>query len=222
MHRDLPEQLASRLSGPLPGPMIGSRFEPSPRLGGHYDQWPPDARQAAVLILLYPHADGWYIPFTVRPTHLPDHAGQICLPGGAIEPGEPSSHAAIREFHEEMGDSDLPIRLLGRLSMIYVRASNFCVDPWVGVADRRPVWSPSPVEVEQILEIPLDHLLDPNTLGCHERHDRDQRYEAPHFGWESHQIWGATCMILGEFVTVVEETTKTEGRRQNVNCKLQK
>jgi 8-oxo-dGTP pyrophosphatase MutT (NUDIX family) len=196
--------------------MVGSRFEPSPRLGHHYDQWPSDARQAAVLILLYPHADRWYIPFTIRPNHLPDHPGQICLPGGAIEPGEPSGQAAIREFHEEMGDPDLLIRLLGRLSTIYVRASNFCIDPWVGVADRQPLWSPSPVEVDQILEIPLDHLLDPATLGCHERHDRGERYEAPHFAWESHQIWGATCMIVGEFVTVVEETIM----KANAKCKM--
>ena len=31
------------------------------------------------------------------------------------------------------------------------------------------------------------------------------RYVAPHFAWQEHRIWGATCMILGELVTLLEE-----------------
>jgi len=199
------EALAERLARPLPGPMVASRFEPQPRLWRHYDQAPPTARQAAVLILLYPHEDRWHLPLTLRPSHLPDHAGQISLPGGAVELGETGDQAAIREFHEELGALGEAMELLGRLSPIYVHASNFRVEPWVGVMDHRPTLTPNPAEVEQLLEIPLDHLLDPNNFGSHERHDRGHTYSAPHFAWQTHRIWGATCMILGEFVTIVEE-----------------
>ena len=83
MNSDLPELLAARLSQPLPGPMVGSRFEPRPRLGRHYGCSPPDARPAAVLLLLYPHQERWHVPLTLRPEHLPAHAGQVSLPGGA-------------------------------------------------------------------------------------------------------------------------------------------
>jgi len=55
MNRRLPELLALRLPGRLPGPMVGSRFEPRPRPGRRYDRPPPHARPAAVLALLYPH-----------------------------------------------------------------------------------------------------------------------------------------------------------------------
>lgn len=197
-------QLKARLADALPGPMVGSRFESRPRFGRHYDQFPAEARRAAVLVLFYPWQDTWYVPLTLRPAHLPDHPGQIGLPGGAIEGHETGSQAAIREFHEELGAEGLPIELLGPLSPIYVHASNFRIEPWVAATTVRPDWSPNPVEVEQLLEIPLLHLCDPATLGCHERQYQGQSYTAPHFAWQSHRVWGATCMILGELVTLLE------------------
>jgi len=203
------EQLQSRLAQPLPGPMVGSRFESRPRFGRHYDQFPAQARRAAVLVLLYPWQAQWFLPLTVRPAHLPDHPGQIGLPGGAIEAGETSRQAAVREFHEELGATGLAIELLGALSSIYVHASNFRVEPWVAVAAQRPGWAPNPIEVEQLLEVPLAHLCDPVNLGSHQRDYQGQTYEAPHFAWQAHRVWGATCMILGELVTVLGELEVT-------------
>ncbi|NLX97288.1 MAG: CoA pyrophosphatase [Rhodopirellula sp.] len=202
----LPEQLAARLTQPLCGPAVGSRFEPTPRLGRCYDSAPADARKAAVLVLLYPHRNRWHLPLTLRPAHLPDHAGQISLPGGAIEPGETDREAALREFHEELGAAGQPVDMLGRLSTLYVHASHFRIEPWVGVARQRPAMVPNVAEVAALLEVPLGHLLDPIHFGCHERWYQDQPYTAPHFLWEEHKIWGATCMILGELVMLIEES----------------
>ncbi len=201
----LPQQLATRLSQPLPGPMVGSRFEPRPALGRRYDQSPPEARQAAVLALLYPYEDRWHLPLTLRHAQLAAHAGQISLPGGRIDPGETAAQAAVREFHEELGAAEEPIELLGRLSPIYVGTSNYQVAPWVAVASRRPEWTPNRAEVDAVLEVPLAHLLDPANFGSQLRTYRGQPYVAPHFLWKTHCIWGATCMILGELVTVLEE-----------------
>lgn len=205
MNAALPDLLARRLGEPLPGPKRVARFEPQPGRGRRHDVVPADARQAAVLLLLYPYRERWHIPLTLRPGHLPDHANQVSLPGGALEPGEASDRAALREFHEELGAEGLKIRLLGRLTPIYVSASNFRVEPWVGVAGERPQWNPSVREVEQLLEVPLEYLLDPANLGGHERLREGLSYMAPHFLWESCRIWGATCRILGELITVLEE-----------------
>jgi 8-oxo-dGTP pyrophosphatase MutT (NUDIX family) len=57
--------------------------------------------------------------------YAPVHGGQVSLPGGALNPGETAAEAALREFHEDLGAVGHPIRLLGRLSLIYVHASNF-------------------------------------------------------------------------------------------------
>ena len=204
MNAELPQRLAGRLAGELPGPRVAARFEPRPPLWRYYQSAPADARGAAVLVLLYPHHRQWHLPLTLRPEHLADHAGQVSLPGGAVEPGETSRQAAIREFHEELGEGGRNIELLGQLSAAYVQASNFLVTPWVGATDGRPELIPNPAEVEQLLEVPLTHLLDPANFGSHRRQHQGQSYTAPHFTWQSHRIWGATCAILGELVTVLE------------------
>jgi 8-oxo-dGTP pyrophosphatase MutT (NUDIX family) len=205
MNRELPLLLAARLAGPLPEAAARTRYEPRAELWRHDDPPPADARTAAVLILFYPHEDRWHLPLTLRPSTLAAHAGQVSLPGGAIGPGEASRAAAIREFHEELGAVGEPIEILGRLTPIYVRASNFRVEPWVGAAGRRPAMTPNPAEVAELLEIPVRHLVDPANFGHHVRQREGVDYEAPHFWWPPHHIWGATCRILGELVTVLEE-----------------
>lgn len=205
MNDRLPELLAERLTKPLHGPMVGSRFEPRPRYGRRYDQPSKEARRAAVLALLYPHGRRWHLPLTVRQAGLPDHAGQVSLPGGAIDPGETSWEAALREFHEELGAAEESIQPLGRLSPLYVDASNFLIDPWLGAACQRPEFVPNMAEVRQVLEIPLAHLLDPGNFGTHRRRRQAQPYVAPYFRWQSYRIWGATCMILGELVTLINQ-----------------
>ncbi|MGQ9575714.1 MAG: NUDIX hydrolase [Thermoguttaceae bacterium] len=203
MNRQLPELLAVRLAGAPAGPAPGRGEEPQPGLWRHQAK-PADARPAAVLVLLYPHEDRWHVPLTLRPTGLPVHGGQVSLPGGAVQPGESPAQAAIREFHEELGAAGHPIRLLGRLSPIYVKASHFRVEPWVAATDHRPEMVPNPAEVERLLEVPLSHLLDPANFGRHQREDQGQKYLAPHFWFPPYRIWGATCMILGELVSMLE------------------
>ena len=205
MISDLPERLAARLRAPLPGPMEGTRFAAIDRPGPSVAEIPPHAKPAAVLVLLYPSEDGWYVPFTLRPQHLPDHAGQVCFPGGALDPGELPEQAAIREFHEEVGAENVTPLIIGSLSPIYVHVSNFRVDPFVAVCDQRPIFTANPAEVDEILEVPLEHLLDPTSLASHVRSHDGHSYNAPHFCWLSHQIWGATCLILGELVTVINQ-----------------
>ncbi len=166
---------------------------------------PPDARAASVLILLYPHENAWHIPLTLRPSTMALHPGQISLPGGAVEPGELGDEAAVREFHEELGDDGQAIELLGSLSPFFVTASHYLVTPWVGVVGRRPSFVPNREEVEEVLEVPLKHLTDPANFGSETRYYGDQPYLAPHFLFQTHRIWGATCMMLGELVTVIGE-----------------
>jgi len=198
------EALAARLAEPLPGPIVASRYAPRGPSPCHYRAAPAGARQAAVLVLLYPHQGRWHLPLTLRPAHLAEHAGQVSLPGGALEPGETAAEAALREFHEELGAREQPIELLGRLSPIYVEVSNFHVEPWVGLSDRRPDMTPCPFEVESLLEVPLDGLVDPANFVCGEPGPQGSG-QCPHFLWHGYRIWGATCMILGELVTLLEE-----------------
>lgn len=205
MKLDLPEQLAARLMQPLPGRAAQRPFEPGLCYGRHCGPPAARARNAAVLALLYPHEGQWHLPLTVRPATLVAHAGQISLPGGSIDAGETGPQAALRELEEELGIGAEGIELLGGLSPLYIFGTLFLVSPWVAAVRRRPAWAPSAFEVAELLEVPLAHLLDPANRGRHARRQRGIDYTAPHFLWGRHRIWGATSMILGELMAVVED-----------------
>jgi hypothetical protein len=93
--------------------------------------------------------------------------------------------------------------VLGRLSPLYLFASNFQIDPWVAATSEAPDWHPNEREVERLLEIPLRHLLDPKSRGHIERRQRGLEFQAPCFTWDGERIWGATSMILAELVASV-------------------
>ena len=203
--RSLTDWLAERLRGELPGRVAQARFEPELAYGRHFARPLADARQAAVVMLLYRHEGRWHLPLALRPTSLSSHGGQIGLPGGVIEPGETSGQAALRELQEELGIDPARVTLLGELSPLYVFVSNFLVHPWVALLDGSPKFVASPFEVAEILEVPLAHLLDPSQVGRYHRQARGVRFTAPTICFEDHCVWGATAMMLGELIVLLEE-----------------
>ena len=202
---DLEQFLRHRLAQPLPGPTAQRRFASAPHLPG----WEPDltpetARRAAALLLLYPGRDGVMLPLTVRQTGLPQHAGQVSLPGGAEDPGESSLDTALREAHEEIGVMPDRIRLVGQLSTLWIPVSNFVLTTIVGVSDQRPAFRPHAGEVADLLELPLSHLRDQRHIQWGRRHQRGVDVDYPYVAFAGHQIWGATAMVLSEFVCLFD------------------
>jgi hypothetical protein len=58
-------------------------------------------------------------------------------------------------------------------------------------------------EVEQVVEVNLETLLDP---GCvrHRPRLRDSLFQdVPYFALDGAQVWGATAMVLSEFLDIV-------------------
>jgi len=203
MHADFVERLRRRLAEELPGRAAQSRFEPELGYGRHFARAPSSARQAAVLALLYPHGDAWYLPLTERPATLALHAGQISLPGGMLEAGESGPQAALRELREELGIREADVDLLGALSPLYLYVSNFQISPYVAVTSHRPTMTPSVEEVAGVIELPLATLLDPAAHGRHSRRLHGIEFSAPHINAGGRFIWGATSMILGELIEIV-------------------
>ncbi len=199
--------LSSRLAEPLPGAPAQRRLAPRPAFKGWApDQAPEGARRAAALILLYPHTapGGVALPLTVRHAALPLHPGQISLPGGAVDPGEPAELAAVRETYEELGVPSEAIRVLGALSPLWVVVSNFVVQTFVGVAETRPEFHPAPDEVEAVLEVPLTALMDAGRLRWAQRVRDGVAVRFPYFDIDGREVWGATAMMLGEFCSLFD------------------
>ena len=200
---ELKRQLAERLAGPLPGVEGQANLSPRPRFGWRPGHAPEDCRHSGVLLLLYPISGVPHFILTVRNADLPQHSGQVSLPGGAVEPGESFEAAALREAHEEVGVDPRIVRIVGPLSPLHVPVSGFVLHPRVGVTDARPNLIREAREVARILEIPLDTLCDPAVLELEQRSTADGPVEVPYFRLDGERVWGATAMVLAEFLWVV-------------------
>ena len=198
--------LRERLAGELPGSAVQQRFAPSPVR----PDWRPgeagaNTRTAAVLLLLYPLHTGVAVPLTVRASGLARHAGQISLPGGASDPGETLADTALREASEEIGVDPALVRVLGELTPVHVIVSGFTLYPVVGVSDTRPAFVAAPGEVSGVLEIPLEDLRDASRIRLGTRIREGVAIEYPYFDLLGHQVWGATAMVLGELICLLED-----------------
>lgn len=223
---DLVAHLSERLRQPLPGEAAHARFSPHPPRGGSFARnAPANARQAAALILLYPQVKGdpssYALPLTVRHADLPDHAGQISLPGGRIDSDETAEAAALREAAEEIGVDPSSVRILGSLTPLYVLVSRFVITTFVGVAAERPDFQLAEREVAALIEVPLHQLRNRENLHWGHRTREGYLVDFPYFrlpnagapqGQEDHQVWGATAMILGEFISLIDEDFKPTER----------
>ena len=198
--------LRERLAGTLPGLEAQMRFAPDPmRSGWKAGHFPADARPAAALVLVYPGAPGAAVPLTVRHHGLARHAGQISLPGGATDPGETLVQAALREASEEIGVDPAAVRVLGELTPVHVLVSGFTLHPVVGITDARPEFRAAEGEVEEILEVSLEEIRDASRIRTGTRVREGIAVEYPYLDLLGHQVWGATAMVLGEFVCVLAE-----------------
>jgi 8-oxo-dGTP pyrophosphatase MutT (NUDIX family) len=199
MFPDLPQQLALVLQEGRRFPAERARFAPQLAYGRHEGPAAADARPAAVMLLLFPREGRWRLPLTVRQSSLADHAGQVSLPGGMLEPGESAQAGAMRELAEELGVDSPSIHLIGSLTSLYVFNSNFLVTPWLAYLPSPPVFQPNPAEVADVFELPLSTLLDGRSLAHVEIQHGALCYSAPCIRCSEHKIWGATSMILAEF-----------------------
>lgn len=165
-------------------------------------RFPDTARRAAaVLILIHPDADGEAcIVLTERSMGEHRHAGQISLPGGAIDEDDASVEAAaLREAYEEIGlDAEADgLQVQGVLPEVDVRVSGFMVHPVIAFADHQPTLIPDGYEVASIVTAPLAAFLPdaPMEIVTAERDGFRLRYGAYRVG--EHLVWGATAGILG-------------------------
>lgn len=156
-------------------------------------------RRAAVLLLLYQGERGPSFPLILRTSEVRHHAGQVALPGGAVEDGESAGAAALRETEEELGVDVGAVSLVGSLTPFPVDVSRFVVTPWIALAPSPPVFKPSPSEVSDWFPVGVEELLDPDAVRSAVVPHDGGGVEVPCFTLSGRVVWGATAIALAEF-----------------------
>jgi 8-oxo-dGTP pyrophosphatase MutT (NUDIX family) len=198
--------LVERLKKPLPGlpaqklmsPVIGDKF---------FREFKPstDARKSAVLTLFHLKEDELNLLFTLRSEKI-SHSGQISFPGGRQDENETFEETALRETNEEIGIDTSGIKILGRLSTLFVPPSNSLITPVVGYIAEMPEIKRNSDEVQEIFSVPFTDFISEESVFREIWNINNYEIEVPH--WKVHPttpLWGATAMILIELIEICKE-----------------
>lgn len=179
-----------------------------------------NARQAAVLVLLYPNLAGQISTVFIERQHNKHdhHSGQISFPGGKLDPNDTSlENCATREAEEEVGLKQDAVEVLGRLTPLYIPVSNFIVTPVVAAVESAPVFNIQPEEVRSILPSEISYLATADRIK-HKSIPVSSNVtleNVPYFDVLDKTIWGATAMILNEFLSIWKEVNSGDPERQS-------
>jgi len=97
------------------------------------------------------------------------------------------------------------ITIIGQLSELYVSHSNNLVTPFVGYTAKRPEFEINPAEVEEVFAVELDSLIHKKNITVEDWNLHSYTYRVPY--WDVHEVplWGATAMMLNEFLDLYRE-----------------
>lgn len=207
--------LRTALKGSLPGiqahklmaPKAGEKFFRSFKVPKVYNK-------SSVMLILYNDNDSINnlpsILLTLRSSSLAHHSGQISFPGGRAENGEIPEETAIRETYEEIGIKQNELEIIGRLSELYVPPSNSLIIPviayYTGNNYNENSYLVNNDEVEEIFKVPAADFLNNDLIEKEIWELNGSQVEVPFYNIHRKiPLWGATAMIMSEFITIVKE-----------------
>ena len=189
----------------IPLPAEASQFKMSPpfrkELIETYRERMVHAKKAGVLALFYPDLkEKTRLVLILRKTYKGVHSAQIGFPGGKLEPQDQNLQmTAIRETYEEVGVKQDMVTVVKEMTQVYIPPSNFYVQPFIGISTQTPNFKKQDEEVEDIVEVLLEHLLDETSVVTRSvATSYNREVEVPAFNLNGHVVWGATAMMLSE------------------------
>lgn len=200
------------------------------RFDGHTPSLLGERHSYAVLCPLVEREDGLHLLYEVRARAL-SQPGEVCFPGGRMEPGESPEACALRETEEELAIPPSEITLLGTPDFICNQAG-FLLRPVLGVVSPAgfAALHPSPAEVAQVFTAPLSFFRttppEPWYYDLLPRVPEDFPYEAvgiprdypwargrvevPVWYWQGHAVWGMTARLTAQIIRALEPREKKE------------
>ena len=174
-------------------------------------------QQYAVLVPLVEGPEGPSLLFEVRASTLAHQPGEVCFPGGRVEPGESPKDCALRETFEELAIPPGEVELIAPLDRL-VQQGKFVMHPFLGIVSPAGMaaMTPSPAEVDSTFLVPVEWLLaHPPQVYSYELKPQvapDFPYDSigfpsgyrwrsgettvPVYPWPDRPIWGLTGRIV--------------------------
>ena len=160
-------------------------------------------KHSAVLIPLFTKKGAYHLVFIRRGQEVEDHRGEISFPGGLCEKGDGGpDETALREAFEEIGIHPHDVEVLGILDDIKTVSTRYRVTPVVGVIPFPYPFTINTAEVDELVSIPLAHLLDEENGGEASITRDGVTYTGYVYRYQDYVIWGATARILKNFFAV--------------------
>ncbi|CAL2033528.1 unnamed protein product [Caenorhabditis brenneri] len=156
---------------------------------------------------------------TKRSIHLRSHRGEVCFPGGRMDPGESTTDTALRETNEEIGLESKDIEIWGHLKSVVRRQADFVVTPIVGYIPDEEALNKLVVnsdEVQAVFTIPLEELY--RTAGLTKFTSKRMKYTLPTFDstefkvhhnaeneylHSNQRVWGLSAVMLHQALTLL-------------------
>jgi 8-oxo-dGTP pyrophosphatase MutT (NUDIX family) len=202
------ERLEREMEEELPGQQAQFLMAPVERQQ-NYDV-PENSVLACVLALIFPKKKDWHVALIERVSdNVNDvHAGQLSFPGGRFEESDYSyQDCALREAEEELGIHGADVGIIGELTSLYIPVSNYLIYPFIGFMGEEPEYIIQKSEVQNVIEVPLKHFLEPKNKKKTDIDIRNQLLkDVPYYDVHNIPLWGATAMIMSEFESVLRKT----------------
>jgi 8-oxo-dGTP pyrophosphatase MutT (NUDIX family) len=162
-------------------------------------------KYSAVLVPLLTINETYHILFIKRSQQVEHHKGEISFPGGICEKGDNSFEStALRETFEEIGIQPRDVVILGMVDDMETVSTRYRVTPVVGVIPYPYSFTLSAKEVDEILTIPVSHLLNEDNGREESIVRQGKRYTSYVYHYKYYVIWGATARILKNFLALWE------------------
>lgn len=175
-----------------------------------------DMKRAAVIIPLVQIKGKTCILFEVRAKKMKSQPGDICFPGGKIDPLETPKEAALREIYEELNLKNVDI--VQELDTL-VRHDGIIIHPFLGILQNIESLKISHDEVDHVFYVPLDYLLNHEPIEVISKVELKRSEDFPYelifsgknykfrdgedkvlfYNFEDYVIWGITAKMLKSF-----------------------
>lgn len=180
-------------------------------------------RDCGVVIPLILEQDNCFVLFERRAGSLKVQPGEICFPGGSMEPGESPQETALRELSEELLVKPEQAEIVMACDYLEIPAG-FTVYPFLAeIKDYQGTFSAD--ETEEIIKIPFQWFFDHEPLCCmakiltvpeepfpyemipqgREYRWREGRYDVMFYQYQDLIIWGMTAKMMKSCVDILRE-----------------